>query len=49
MLNIYEATAQARQAQEEQTHSLNKLLLLGTMATWDLKAEHRVNSDALIA
>lgn len=49
MLNIYEAAALARQAREEQTHSLNKLLLLGTMETWDLKAGHRVNSDALIA
>lgn len=49
MWNTYEATAQARQAREEQTHSLNKLLLLGTMETWDLKAGHRVNSDALTA
>jgi len=47
-LNICEATAQAKQAREEHLHSLNKLLLLRTMETRDLRAGHRVNLDALI-
>uniref|UniRef100_A0A8C5T7B3 TNFAIP3-interacting protein 2 n=1 Tax=Malurus cyaneus samueli TaxID=2593467 RepID=A0A8C5T7B3_9PASS len=43
--NLYVQT----NARGERAHSLNKLLLLGTVETRDLKAGHRVNSDALIA
>lgn len=47
-LNISEAIAQAKQAREEHLRNLNKLLLLRTMETRDLRAGRRVNSDALI-
>lgn len=47
-LNISEAIAQAKQAREEHLLSLNKLLLLRTMETRDLRAGRRVNSDAPI-
>lgn len=46
-LSIYEATARARQAQEEHLHSLNRLLHLETMETQEQRAGDRVNFDAL--